>query len=122
MQLEHRPFDIPRRKMRPDRQPPSNCLVDQRFVFGAWGMQHVVDDLLFRELDLARMSDAEPQSPEPAVAQLRDDILEAVVARAAAAELELDAAGLQIELVVRHENFRQRDTIEAGDGGNGVAT
>src|SRR6266571_3883027 len=66
MQLEHRAFDVSGRKMRPDRQRPSDRLVDQRFVLGAGGMQDVVGHLLFRKLDLARMPDAEPQSPEPA--------------------------------------------------------
>src|SRR5207245_3115973 len=104
VQLEHRALDLPGRKMRPDHHRPSDRLVDQRLVLGARGMQNIVSDFLFRELDLARMPDAKPQSPEPAVAQLRDDILEAVVTRAAAAELEPDAAWLRTELGVSDEH------------------
>ena len=66
-------------------------------------MQHVIDDLLLREFDVARMSDTEPQPPEFAVAELRYDVLEAVMPGAAAAKLELHAPRLHVELVVRNK-------------------
>ena len=48
-----------------------------------------------------------PQAPVVAAAELGVDVLQAVVARrATAAELELDLAGHQIELVVRRRGSR----------------
>ena len=40
-----------------------------------------------------------------AAAELRLDVLQAVVAGVAAAELELDLAGQQVELVVHHQDL-----------------
>src|SRR4029453_8449324 len=75
-------------------------------------MQDVVDDLLLGKLEIARVADAQPKPPEFSAAQLRDDVLEAVVSGASAAELELYASRLQIQLVVRDQDLGRRDAIE----------
>ena len=53
------------------------------------------------------MPDTEPQAPELAATELRDDVLEAVVPGTAAAELELHAPGLHVELVVRNQDLER---------------
>ena len=59
------------------------------------------------------MADAQPQPPEIGAAELRLDILQAVVAGMAAAALELDLARQQVELVVDDEHLVGRDLEEA---------
>ena len=51
------------------------------------------------------MADAEAQAPVVAAAELGVDVVQAVVAGVAAAELELDLAGQQVELVVRDQDL-----------------
>src|SRR6516164_7181139 len=59
------------------------------------------------------MPDSDAQSPVVAGAELREDVLQSVVPCAAAAELELHAARLQIEFVVRDQDLGRCDSIEA---------
>src|SRR6266851_8089541 len=64
------------------------------------------------------MPDTKPQAPKLAAAELRDDVLEAVVPGAAAAELELHAPGLHVELVVRNQDLERRDAVETRERGD----
>ena len=84
-------------------------------------MQHVVGDFLPGELRVARMSDAQPQAPESGVAELRDDVLESVVSRGAATELEFHAARLEVELIMRDEHLGERNAVIAGERGDWLA-
>src|SRR5712692_1519069 len=59
------------------------------------------------------MADADPQAPKAVGAELRGDVLQAVVAGDAAAELELCRARREIELVVHDEDFLRLDLVEA---------
>jgi len=63
-------------------------------------MQHVVRDFLLRERPVARMSDADAQAPEVAGRQRLGDVLQSIVAGQAAAVLQFDASGLEVELIV----------------------
>jgi hypothetical protein len=91
-----------------------NALFDRGALVGRRLFQHPVDDLGLH----ARMPDAQPQAPIVARAQLGVDVAQAVVARMAAAELELGLAGQHIELVVDHEDFVGRDLEEARQRGH----
>ena len=48
--------------------------------------------------------------------QMRGNVLQPVVSAAAAAELQLDGAGRQIEFIVRDENLVGQDLEELRDG------
>src|SRR5438270_10389795 len=71
--------------------------------------QHVAGD----EVLVPRVADADPQAPEPVRAELRRDVLQAVVSRDPAAELESRGARGKIELVVYDQDFLRLDLIEA---------
>ena len=77
------------------------CLLDRLALLGRGLAQHVVDDLGLH----ARVADAEAQAPVVGAAELGLDVLQAVVSRVAAAELELGLAGQQVELVVGDEDL-----------------
>jgi hypothetical protein len=51
------------------------------------------------------VADADPQAPEILGAQVGGDVLEAVVATEAAAELEAQLAGRNVELVMDDEDL-----------------
>jgi hypothetical protein len=61
------------------------------------------------------MADADAQPPVLLRRQVRGDVLQPVVAAAAAAELQLHGAGRQIELVVRDEDLIWQDLEETRD-------
>ena len=84
-------------------------------------MKNVIRDLLLRKRTLARMADADSEPPEVRRAERGDDVLESVVPGAAAAQLELHGAGLQVELVVRDQDFLGRDAIEPRQRGHRLA-
>ena len=88
----------------PGQQAAGQRVLDVRQFFLARRMQHEIDDFL-REAERARMADAEAQAPEVRRAKAGLDVLEAVVAAVAAALLEADAAGRQVEVVVDDENL-----------------
>ncbi|OQV66812.1 hypothetical protein AK51_01500 [Serratia nematodiphila DZ0503SBS1] len=61
------------------------------------------------------MADADAQAVEVrVVAELVLDVLQAVVATVAAAELDFGHAGRQIQLVVRHQDLAGFDAVEVG--------
>jgi hypothetical protein len=64
---------------------------------------------------VARVANAKPQAVEVVlIAELRDDVAQAVVPAMAAAALELGDAGRQVEFVVRHQDFFRLDAEEIG--------
>jgi hypothetical protein len=68
-----------------------DALGDRLALVGGRLAEHVVDDL---GLD-AGVADAEAQAPEAGLAELRLDVLQAVVTRGAAAELQLGLPGIR---------------------------
>src|SRR5262245_33172908 len=68
-------------------------LAHQALLDRARPLQHVVDNLVA----VARMSDPDADAPE-VLAEVRDDVLDAVVAAGAAALLEPRDAGRQVEV------------------------
>ena len=59
------------------------------------------------------MADADAQAPEILGAEMRGDVLEAVVPGRAAALLELRRAGREVELVVHDQHLGRLDLVEA---------
>ena len=75
-------------------------------------MKNIVGDLLLGKRAFARVADADSEPPEGRRAKRCGDILESIVAGAAAAFFELDRAWLQVELVVRDQDFLRCNAIE----------
>src|SRR5262245_12020756 len=76
--------------------------------------QHVLD------ARLRRLADADPQAPE-LIAELRDEIADAVVARGATALLQLHDARREIQLIVRDENLLDGHFVERRDAARRAA-
>src|SRR5947209_3739857 len=112
----HRPLCVTGLEPRPYGQRATDCTVDQRLLLAARRLQHVVDHLPLGPLLIARVADAQPQAPEAAAAHAFADVTQAVMTRGSPAELELDDAGLQVELVVRDEDLVDADAVELRDG------
>ena len=66
-------------------------------------------------------ADAQAQAPEIRRAEFGLNVFQAVVTTIAAALLEADAAGWQVEFVVDDENFLRRNFVEIGQCGNRLA-
>ena len=60
---------------------------------------------------LPGMSDAEAQAPE-GLADVRDDVAQAIVAAVAAALFQAHAADRQVQFIVGNQNFLRRDFVE----------
>src|SRR3990172_4383162 len=80
----------------PGQQAAGEGVFDIRQLILARRVQHEIDDLL-GQIERARVADTEAQAPEIRRAELGLDVLQAVVAAVAAALLETDAAGRQVE-------------------------
>src|ERR1700730_2190973 len=117
----HRALGVAHHERGPDRQRADNGIVDRLLLFQARPVKNVIGDLLFRKRTLARVADADSQPPEGRRAERRGDILESIVTGAAAAFLELDGAWLQVELVVRDQDFLRCNAIETRQRGHRLA-
>ena len=84
-------------------------------------MKNIVGDLLLGKRAFARVADADSEPPEGRRAERCGDILESIVAGAAAAFFELDRAWLQVELVVRDQDFLRCNAIETRQRGHRLA-
>jgi hypothetical protein len=97
----------------PGQQTAGEGVFNIRHFFLARRVQYEVYDLL-RQIQGARMADTQPQAPEIGGAELGLNILQAVVAAVAAALLEADAAGWQIEFVMDDENLGRWNLVKIG--------
>src|SRR5574343_1057442 len=104
---------VPGGKFGPGQQAARQGVFDIRQFFLARLVQYEVDDLL-RQVQRARMADAEAQAPEIRCPELGLDVLQAVVAAIAATLLETDASRRQIELVVDDQDLGWRNLVEIG--------
>ena len=86
VQFVHRPFHFAGGKPRPDLERARERVVDGRSLGRRRRPQHVVRDFLLRQRAVARMADADAQSPEIAGAQHRGDVFQTVVAGKATAD------------------------------------
>src|SRR3989304_2830259 len=113
MQAQHRRLRVARGEQRPYVEAASNCGVDQRLFPGPRRAEHVRDDFLLARGGIARVSDADPQAPEIVAAEAPGNVVAAVMAAGAAAELESYGARRQIELVVHDQYLLWLDLVEA---------
>src|SRR5882672_7544019 len=97
--------------------PQFALLFDQLAVRGGGRIEDIVGD----EVPVARMTDADAQAPEPRAAELGGDVLQAVVAGHAAAELELRRPRRKVELVVHHQHLLREHLVEARERSDGFA-
>src|SRR5574342_1127971 len=101
MQPEHRRLHVALEQEVGGIQAARERRLDQ-LAFGSWRRgQHVVRDQTL----VAGVAYADPQSPEPVGAELRSDVLEAIVSGDTPTKLELHHPREKIELVVHDENF-----------------
>src|SRR5688572_28444152 len=110
MQLLHRRLHVAGQHLGQHLQRAVDGLVDRRLVLGHRLLQHVVGALRARR----RLADADAQAPVVVRCEPLRDVLEAVVPGDAAALLEPRDAGLEVELVVHHQDFLRLDAEEAG--------
>ena len=100
-------------KFWPSQQAAGEGVFDVRHFFLARRVQHEVYNLL-RQIEGARMADAEAQAPEIRGAELGLDVLQAVVPAIAATLFQADAAGRQVEFIVNDEDFARVDFVKVG--------
>jgi hypothetical protein len=93
---------------RPGQQRAVERGVDLLAFLAPRRFQHVVHDFVA----IARMADADPQPPVILGAEMRGDVLEAVVTAQAATELEPHLARRDVEFVMHHQHFGRLDAIE----------
>src|SRR6185503_9046593 len=91
-------------------------LAHQALLHRACALEHVVDDLVA----IAGVSDTDADPPE-VLAEVCDDVLDAIVPAGTTALLEARDAGRQVELVVHDENLFGRDLEVLGEGAHGLA-
>jgi len=118
MQFAHGHGPVAGEYFRQDVQGEVDALVEQ-VLFAAWGAsEHVAG----YQAGVPRVADAEPQAMEVIlVAELGDDVAQAVVPAVAAALFELGDAGWHVEFVVGHQDFFGFDLEEIGQGRHGLA-
>src|SRR5688572_13199146 len=111
MQLLNRSLHVALEHVGQNLQRAVDRLVDRGFLFDGRLVQHEVTALGSRR----RPADAQPQAPVLVRRQPLRDVLQAVVPGDAAALLEARHAGLEVELVVNHQDFLRLDLEEAGE-------
>ena len=116
VQFHRRFLELVRVQQRPHGEAAIDCLVDGVLLLAARRLQDEVDDLRA----IARMADAQAQPPE-ILAEVRDDVLQSVVAGRAAAALQLDTARRQVELVVHDQDLVRQDLVEPRQRANCAA-
>src|SRR3989338_9801563 len=108
MQFQHRRFLLARNNEIGYLKCALYCLLDQNPLFLARVIQHEIDHFG----TLAGMPDTQTQTPEVSGAEMRDDVFQAVMPTVSAAQLQARCAGLQIQIVMHHQNFRRLDPVE----------
>src|SRR5256885_1429167 len=93
----------------PGLEGVGDAVLDQLALVGRGLLENPVGDFGL----VARMAYADAQPPVVGRAQLGMDIAQAVVATVAAAALELDLAGLEVQFVMDHEDLLGLDLEEA---------
>ena len=91
-----------------------NAVFDQRALVGRGFFEHPIGDLRF----FAGVSNANAQAPVIGRTQLGVDITQSVVPRVAAAALEFDLPGGQVQLIVHHQNLFRLDLEKACQRGH----
>src|SRR3990172_2723189 len=111
MQPQHRRLRVARGEQRPCVETARDCRFDQRLLLRPRRMQHISNNLLLARGGVARMADADPQAPEIVAAEALGNVVEAVMAAGAAAELESYRAWRQIEFIVHDQNLLWLDLV-----------
>jgi len=91
--------------------------VDGSLFLAPRRLQNVIHDLIA----IARMADADAQSPVVLRPEMRGDVLEAVVPPHAAAEFEAQLARRNIQFVVHDQDFGRRNAMKTGERADGLA-
>ncbi|RMU89911.1 hypothetical protein ALP20_200212 [Pseudomonas coronafaciens pv. coronafaciens] len=118
VQVFHRPVPFTGEDIRQHAEGKIDTGV-QFFLFGAW---RSTQDKAGYLAGIARMADAKPQAMKCVlVAELRDDVAQAVVTAMAAASLEFGNARRQVKFVMRHQNRFDRNAVETGKCRDGLA-
>jgi hypothetical protein len=101
-------LNSPLRQGRPGQQGAIERGVDFLAFFAPRRLEHIVTT----SLRSPGMADADAQPPVILGAQVGGDVLEAVVAAKAAAELEAHLARRDVEFVMHHQHFSRLDAVE----------
>lgn len=118
MQLAHRLGEIAGKHVRQHAEGKIDAGVELLLL----GARRAAQDEVGYQFGVTRVADAKPQAVEVVlVAELRDDVAQAVVPTMAAASLELGNAWGQIEFVVCHQYRFRLDAEEIGQGRYGLA-
>ncbi len=117
MKLHHRRFELAFEQLRQHRLRLLHGLLDQLQL----GLRRLTQHEADHRVPVARMADAQAQTPEVGRAQMSDEIAQAVVPGVTAAQFELGLTRRQIEFVMRHQNVLRRDFVEAGERADGLA-
>ncbi|KPW88813.1 Uncharacterized protein ALO79_06595 [Pseudomonas syringae pv. castaneae] len=118
VQVFHRPVPFTGEDIRQHAEGKIDTGV-QFFLFGAW---RSTQDKAGYLAGIARVADAKPQAMKCVlVAELRDDVAQAVMTAMAATHFEFGNARRQVQLVMRHQNRLNRNTVETGECRDGLA-
>src|SRR6185437_916158 len=104
VQSLHRLVEIARNRQR-QHLPRTRDRVQHRILVRGGG---IAEHPRRHAITIARMSDADAQAMKLAVAKLRDDVANAVLAAVAAVELQARGARRQIQIVVHHQQLLGR--------------
>ena len=118
MQLAHRLGEVAGKHVRQHAEGKIDAGVELLLL----GARRAAQDEVGDQFGVARVADAKPQAVEVVlVAELRDDVAQAVVPTMATAALELGDAWGQVEFVMCHQDRFRLDAEEIGQGRHGLA-
>ena len=120
MQILHRAFRIANCEKFPDGERTLNGHFNRILFIATWPLQYPIGDGLMRAQRIARVPDADADTPIVTSAQLRLNIAQTIVPGVTTAEFEFNIASVEIKLVVCDENFGRCDSVEIGHGGDAV--
>ena len=91
-----------------------------RFAFGLFGwLEYIVDYRLLRCTAVARMINANAQSPKIGRAEFRLRVFQAVVTAGGTADFHFCRACGNVQFIVQHEDVFGQDFVKIGQCGNG---
>lgn len=118
MQLAHRLGEVAGKHVRQHAEGKIDAGVELLLL----GARRAAQDEVGDQFGVTRVADAKPQAVEVVlVAELRDDVAQAVVPTMATAALELGDARGQVEFVMCHQDRFRLDAEEIGQGRHGLA-